>query len=78
VIKESEKYEIISEGAVHTLVIKNPTTDDEAEYICTAVNVKTSTKLKVEGTLFTMLKSIRKFILFILIRSIIFSQRRTT
>jgi len=53
VIKESQKYEIISEGAVHTLVIKKPTTDDEAEYICTAVNVKTSTKLKVEGTLFT-------------------------
>lgn len=48
-IKESDKYEVISEGAVHTLVIKNPTPGDEAEYICTAVNVKTSTKLKVEG-----------------------------
>jgi len=52
-IKESEKYEIISEGAIHTLVIKKPTSDEEAEYICTAVNIKTSTKLKVEGTLFT-------------------------
>lgn len=67
VIKESDKYEIISEGAVHTLIIKKPTTDDEAEYICTAVNVKTSTKLKVEGKLLTLLKSIRISILFILI-----------
>jgi hypothetical protein len=67
VIKESDKYEIISEGAVHTLVIKKPTTDDEAEYICTAVNVKTSTKLKVEGTLFTLLNSIRILISLILI-----------
>lgn len=49
VIKGSEKYEIISDGATHTLIIKKPTVSDEAEYICTAVNVKTSTKLKVEG-----------------------------
>lgn len=48
-IKKSDKYEIISDGVIHTLIIKKPTTDDEAEYICTAVNVKTSTKLKVEG-----------------------------
>lgn len=48
-IKQSDKYEIITEGAVHTLIIKKPTTGDEAEYICTAVNVKTSTRLKVEG-----------------------------
>jgi len=54
VIKESDKYEIISGGAAHALVIKTPTTDDEAEYICTAVNVKTSTKLKVEGILFIL------------------------
>jgi len=67
VIKESDKYEIISEEAVHTLVIKKPTTDDEAEYICTAVNVKTSTKLKVEGKLLILLNSIRISILFILI-----------
>lgn len=66
-IKETDKYEIISEGTVHTLVIKKPTTDDEAEYICTAVNVKTSTKLKVEGKLLTLLKSIEISILFILI-----------
>lgn len=72
-IKESDKYEIISEGAVHTLVIKKPTTDDEAEYICTAVNVKTSTKLKVEGTLYTFLNSDRIFICLILICQIIFS-----
>lgn len=51
-IKETHKYEIISEGAVHTLIIKKPTSDDEVEFICTAVNVKTSTKLKVEGMLF--------------------------
>lgn len=50
-IKESDKYEIISEGAVHTLIIKKPTIVDEAEFICTAINVKTSTKLKVEGIL---------------------------
>jgi len=67
VIKESDKYEIISEGAVHTLVIKKSTTNDEAEYICTAVNVKTSTKLKVEGKLLTLLKCFRISILFILI-----------
>lgn len=41
-----------SSGPIHMLIIKNTTPKDEAEYICTAVNVKTSTKLKVEGTLF--------------------------
>lgn len=51
VIQESDKYEIISNGPIHMLIIKKSTTNDESEYICTAVNVKTSTKLKVEGTL---------------------------
>lgn len=49
VIKGSDKYEIISDGVIHTLIVKKSTVGDEAEYICTAVNVKTSTKLKVEG-----------------------------
>lgn len=51
-IEKSIKYEIISEGSVHTLVIKNPTRNDEAEYTCTVVNIKTSTKLKVESKCF--------------------------
>lgn len=48
-IKPSNKYIIKSEGTVHKLIIKKATTDDQAEITCTAANVKTSSKLKIES-----------------------------
>ena len=38
-VEKSDKYEISSEGTVHTLVIKNATEEDIAEYACAAENV---------------------------------------
>ena len=38
-VEKSGKYEISSEGTVHTLVIKNATEEDIAEYACAAENV---------------------------------------
>jgi hypothetical protein len=49
VIKESERYIITSEGTERKLVIKKVTLEDQTEYTCVAVNVKTSSKLKVES-----------------------------
>jgi len=49
-IEASDKYEMIADGAVRTLVIKRPAGADEAVYACKAANVKTSTRLRVEGT----------------------------
>ena len=41
-VEKSDKYEISSEGTVHTLVIKNATEEDIAEYACAAENVRRS------------------------------------
>merc|ERR1719322_1320113 len=48
-VEKSEKYEISSEGTVHTLVIKNATEEDIAEYACAAENVRTTTELELKG-----------------------------
>ncbi|XP_054276640.1 titin-like [Macrosteles quadrilineatus] len=47
-IKPSNRYIIEADGAVHKLTIKKVTTEDQTEIACTAFNVKTSSKLKVE------------------------------
>lgn len=47
-IKSSERYQITSEGSVKKLVVKNVTIEDQAEYSCVALNVKSTSKLKVE------------------------------
>ena len=39
-VEKSDKYEISSEGTVHTLVIKKATEEDIAEYACVAENVR--------------------------------------
>ena len=39
-VEKSDKYEISSEGTVHTLLIKNATEEDIAEYACAAENVR--------------------------------------
>ena len=39
-VEKSAKYEISSEGTVHTLLIKNATEEDIAEYACAAENVR--------------------------------------
>lgn len=46
---QSSKYNIIDEGNIKKLVIKKCTTEDIAEYTATVANVKTSTRLKIEG-----------------------------
>ncbi|KAJ4429601.1 hypothetical protein ANN_21787, partial [Periplaneta americana] len=48
VLKESERHIITSEGTVRKLVIKKVTLEDQTDYSCVAVNVKTTSKLKVE------------------------------
>lgn len=48
-IKASSKYIIKSEGAKKKLIIKNLTMEDQSDYSCFAMNIKSSTKLKVEG-----------------------------
>lgn len=48
-IKPSSKYEISIEGNVRKLVVKNVKDEDQTEYTCQAMNVKTSSKLKLEG-----------------------------
>ncbi|KAG8287915.1 hypothetical protein J6590_027253 [Homalodisca vitripennis] len=47
-IKPSSKYIFKTEGNVQRLIIKKATTEDQTDITCTAFNVKTSTKLKVE------------------------------
>lgn len=48
-IKPSSKYEMFAEGTVRKLVIHDAGDDDISQYSCIAQNVKTTTKLKVEG-----------------------------
>jgi hypothetical protein len=49
VLKESERHIITAEGTIRRLVIKKATLEDQTDYTCVAVNVKTSSKLKVES-----------------------------
>lgn len=48
-IKPSTKYTISVEGTVHRLVVHKANDDDTDEYSCVAGNVRTASKLKVEG-----------------------------
>lgn len=48
-IKPSNKYEMFTDGSVRKLVIRDASEDDISEYSCIAQNVKTTTKLKVQG-----------------------------
>lgn len=50
-IKPSPKYTINVEGTVRRLIVHNANDDDIDEYSCVAGNIKTSSKLKVEGKL---------------------------
>lgn len=47
-IKPSDKYTIISEKCIRTLIVHDTKETDADEYTCTVFNVKTSSKLKVE------------------------------
>ncbi|KAK0181094.1 hypothetical protein PV327_003406 [Microctonus hyperodae] len=47
-IVESDKYTIIDEGLVKKLVVSGCTVDDAVEYSAVVLNVKTSSRLKVE------------------------------
>lgn len=48
---QSSKYQILDEGNIKKLIIKKCTTEDIAEYTAIVANVKTSSRLKVEGKL---------------------------
>ena len=48
-IAEGDKYSFQVDGAHRTLIIKNATLEDVAEYTCVAENVKTFTELELEG-----------------------------
>jgi len=43
------KYNIIDEGNVKKLIVRKCTTEDIAEYTAIVANVKTSSRLKIEG-----------------------------
>nr|CAD7257406.1 unnamed protein product [Timema shepardi] len=47
-LKPSNRHIITEEGTVRKLIIKKVTLDDQTDYSCVAINVKTSSKLKVE------------------------------
>uniref|UniRef100_A0ABL0EK17 Titin n=1 Tax=Rhodnius prolixus TaxID=13249 RepID=A0ABL0EK17_RHOPR len=47
-IKASDRFMITSDGAKRKLVIKKVTLDDQSDISCMAMNVKTTTKLKIE------------------------------
>lgn len=48
-IRKGKKYDIISKGAEHILVINKCVFDDEAEYSCEAKTARTSGLLTVIG-----------------------------
>jgi len=43
------KYNVIDEGNVKKLIVKKCTTEDITEYTAAVANVKTSSRLKIEG-----------------------------
>lgn len=55
-IKESPKYTIVDEGTVKKLIVRKCTTEDISEYTAVVTNVKSSSKLRVEGTIAYRLK----------------------
>ena len=49
-LENNEKYEIIHEANMHTLVIKSAAYEDEAKYMFEAEDKRTSAKLVIQGT----------------------------
>ena len=47
-VKQSEKYSMESEGTTKTIIIKNASIEDVAEYTCVAETVKTFTELELD------------------------------
>ena len=48
-IKESDKYQFECDGTIRTIIIKQASIEDVAEYTCVADTVRTSTELELEG-----------------------------
>jgi len=48
-IKEGPKYQFETDGTTRTIVIKQASIEDVAEYTCVAETVRTSTELELEG-----------------------------
>lgn len=48
-IQDSGKYTFQTDGANRTIIIKDATLEDVAEYTCVAENVRTFTELELEG-----------------------------
>lgn len=48
-IQPDERYNMISENVTRTLIMKKCTEEDQSEVTCVALNVKTSSKLKIES-----------------------------
>lgn len=59
IIKPTNKFEVFAEGTIRRLVIKDVSDDDVSDYSCIAQNVKTTTKLKVEGIYLTRFSHLR-------------------
>lgn len=53
-VETNDKFELNAKGPVRTLIIHSVDDDDISEYSCTAQNVKTTTKLKVEGSIISL------------------------
>lgn len=49
-IKPSERFVITANGAKRKLVIKKVTLEDQTDITCMAMNIKTTSKLKIEGS----------------------------
>ena len=48
-LKADDKFEILSEGKRHTLVVKSAAYDDEAKYMFEAEDKRTAGKLVIQG-----------------------------
>mgnify|MGYP001345823957 FL=1 len=48
-VTESDKYSFETDGETRTIIIKNASLEDVAEYTCVAENVKSTTELELEG-----------------------------
>lgn len=48
-LENDDKFEIIHEGKIHTLVVKKAAYEDEAKYIFEAEDKRTTGKLVIQG-----------------------------
>lgn len=51
-IMTDEKFEVLTEGIRHTLVIRSAAYEDEAKYIFEAEDKRASSKLVIQGNVF--------------------------